>query len=916
MKKLFVIFFLFSAIAIGGYFFYTKIYKAEVADVWSLVPENATLVYETSNVVRNWNNLQKRALWKNLQRIPFYKSLKDNFESLDSLGDRSGQLDELLTGNPLLISLHVTSRDDFNYLFFVELPTLKGQSLARKIADHFKKQTGFSHIQRNYNDFSIQEVTHNASGETFSYIFYKNYFIGSFAPFLVEDVVRIIKGEVDKTFSTENKNLFDVTKLENDDGNLYINSRKVQQLIGIFGKEGKSDLNNQLRNFCQSTFLDLTLTNEDILLNGFSFNNAGNGFLNTFRSQKAGKLEMTNVLPNRTASLFHLTFENGDRWKTNLLTYWNTNLPEQKKKWDQLNVQDKITPDDFFKWFGGEIGLANLEPIDPLEPEKLLVVKPNDLNEALNHLNRQSETLHATNGDSIYHEVYANIPLRQLTVEELPGKLLGPAFKGFTQTFYAPIDGYIVMANDVEVIKSLINDRESEDVWGKSVKQNEFLESTLKDSNLSLIVNTANIWGSLVNDLSPKWKNFAQLFELPLKRFEMIAIQFSSVEKNFFTSMLVRYKEIKQIEQFSTNYLLVQNAFTEFPIGTKPYIVRNPTNGSREILLQDVSDQLYLIDSQGKLIWKDSLNGQIKDGIKQIDFHGNGGKQYFFITDRHLHIMDRNGGYVEGFPVEVSSEAHLEKSNVIDYDKSKRYRFLVSDRMGNIFMYDKNGTNLDGWNPRKVNKKLSSSPFHIRVRGKDCIVTIQEDGVVNIMNRRGKMYPGFPLDLKEQVHNSMFVNVGTTFSRTAFTTLTDNGQLIQFNLEGAVLKREQLYRPSKATLFKLAIDALGRTFIIARQEQNRLSILDKNGKVIFEKDYVLTGDLDIQFYNFGRGVQIFAITDKEQEFTYLYDATGNLINYQPIESAHRIGLMYFESQNKYHVYKNYENQFSILEYKR
>jgi hypothetical protein len=61
--------------------------------------------------------------------------------------------------------------------------------------------------------------------------------------------------------------------------------------------------------------------------------------------------------------------------------------------------------------------------------------------------------------------------------------------------------------------KRFLEDIDREDTWGKSVVQNQFLESTLLESNVSLYVNTPRVWNVLENFLHPRWKEFAGIID-------------------------------------------------------------------------------------------------------------------------------------------------------------------------------------------------------------------------------------------------------------------------------------------------------------------------------------------------------------------------------------------------------------------
>jgi hypothetical protein len=215
-----------------------------------------------------------------------------------------------------------------------------------------------------------------------------------------------------------------------------------------------------------------------------------------------------------------------------------------------------------------------------------------------------------------------------------------------------------------------------------------------------------------------------------------------------------------------------------------------------------------------------------------------------------------------------------------------------------------------------LNGKVAFPPEHIRVRGRDFLVAVENKGMVHVVNRRGEPYQGFPLNLNADMLSPMFFeNVGT-FNDSRFSVVNQNGVVLQFNLNGRTANSTQLYKPSRETKFLICPDAARQTFVIARQDYNRLSLLDRKGDLLFEKDYVTSRNLAVQYYHFSMDNKIFAVTDKIQEFTYLYDGSGQLISSQPLESGFEVGIYYSESQRRYQVYSCYGNQFTISTFYR
>jgi len=236
---------------------------------------------------------------------------------------------------------------------------------------------------------------------------------------------------------------------------------------------------------------------------------------------------------------------------------------------------------------------------------------------------------------------------------------------------------------------------------------------------------------------------------------------------------------------------------------------------------------------------------------------------------------------------------------------------MAVSRTGNIYLLDKTGKQLDGWKPRTLDGSLDSPGFHIRVKGGDCIIALQRNGILNVINRRGNMYPGFPIDLKAPSVSGVFVDIGNDFNSSRLITISTEGEIIEVNLKGKILRREQLYKPGRESRFWLVPDALKKTFVIFRQEYNKVSVLDLKGKVIFENNISSSSDLAAQYYNFSGDNQVYVVIDTQQEFTYLFDKDGKSISFEPIESGFPIGLIYLSRDKTYRLYKNYNKNFSI-----
>src|SRR5690606_19394669 len=95
-------------------------------------------------------------------------------------------------------------------------------------------------------------------------------------------------------------------------------------------------------------------------------------------------------------------------------------------------------------------------------------------------------------------------------------------------------------------------------------------------------------------------------------------------------------------------------------------------------------------------------------------------------------------------------------------------------------------------------------------------------------------------------------------------------------------------------------------------EYNKISVLNAESERLFEKG-IFSEDLSFQFFSFGGGKNIFVVIDKVQEFIYLYNLQGQLLNTRPINGHQNLEVKYSGSKNEYSILAIHEDR--LTEYK-
>lgn len=882
------------------------------SNTWAFVPDHAVMVAEIKSplqVLQTWKDKQYIQL---LKPFPYFERLFDRIYTLQQWEE---QVDDFFRNKTVFSSLHVTARDNFDYLFYIPLDNDQDQKIITGVITKFKNKPPYRYTNRNFQGFQITEIFIPRPQIIFSFIIYNEVLIGSYTPFLVEDVIRTLNKPPslgDNTWTT----IKNTSVTGKSDVQLYVQPATLPRLMQLFasGQHGKQL--SFLASFAGSIQLQVNPETEQVMMDGISFTaEEKNEYLDIFNGQEPQPISCTHLIPTNTALLYHWGFHDAHKLGASLQNYWSKQTPNNlntKASWQSI---PSTRPESVFKWMNKEIVLVIPEN-NRSTTEKLLFVQAKDIKDAVTRMNSMVDAIDKQKGVNPYKETYADVLIRQINTTDFPVKVFGGFFNGFEQCFYAPVSNYIVFANTIQSIKKLLDDIENQRVWAYSVNRKGVMKEISNPDNFSLFVHTARAWNLLQQNASPKWQSIMKTYGNELKKTEYITLQIRQ-ERNqaYETSMQLKFRADTVAQKAQNKFLITHQTSLEKALHTAPHVVRNHIDKSWEVLVQDIENKLYLIDAKGKILWKKPLGNRIITDITQIDFYKNNKLQYLFATSNKILILDRNGNMLTNFPIRVADTIDLHTVTALDYDKNRDYRLLASDLKGNLFLYSKEAKLLEGWNPLRVRYRLNGAARHIRVKGKDYIIACQANGILQVLNRKGKSYRGFPIQLQSRINNALYIDIGIDEANTFLTALTDNGEISTFNLLGTLTERKQFYRPSKTTRFTICTEKSGKDWLITRHDDKRISILDKQGTVLFEKEYDSATNLTVQYYDFGADLRIIAITNPVYGQTHLYHYNGNPIGNTYIKNTYPLSMLYVENFEKLLIYRAQKQETGIVSLK-
>lgn len=870
----------------AGYFTYERWVKHSDLTGWSFIPSDAAIVIE-ADLMRDLQTIQGYAISTFLEQSSGLENFRNGLFFLDSINGNGG-FTAIFNDAPTVASIHKVSSNQLDFLFVVELQNISQNTFANAAIGRLKA-SGFRFKTRNYNDFKISEISDNS--KTLTFIFYKNFFIASFTPYLVEDAVRAVSDEGMLSFKEK------FTLLSKPTGAglaaVHFNYKKLGELTGALVSDAV-DFPLLSGNY------DLTLDSTVIQFSGFS--DITNSWLASHKNQPS-PFEMAEVVPANTAYFYHITSSDFSDWKNRQIDYLRSSNNKIRRYQDSLKTLYDFNADQVFDLIDNEIGIAKLESPRARDQQKLLFLEVKNREESLNFFSQLTERVALARNDSVYIESYSENEIRFLPVSEFPSTILGNLAEGFEQCFYLGYRNYLIFSNDLQVLKNLIASIQNEDTWGKSIGMNNFLERTNNAANVSLFINIPRTWSSLQTQLKPEWEDHFQNNSATYKSMDMAALQISFLDGNYFTNFTFSQptKRSKNIPKTNAE----DGVRFASILKTKPYLLRSHAHKKFDIVIQDSTNAVYYMDPDQNTLWSEEIDGNIQGSIYPIDYYKNGKIQYVFATPSQVYIVDRTGNAIPGYPKSLTENVNIEHLNVIDYDLSRSYRIAITDVDGNIFLADKDLNILDGWNPKKLNRRALSPLNHARLGRSDVMISLQENGVINIMNRRGQSLSGFPFDTRQTLDKSYFLRKSSALSNSSITVISKGGELTELNLEGDVIKRDQLIKTTADANFRLVPDTGGDSFIIIRKEGNSYEVLDDTGNLLFKKDYLSPATILIQFYQFGAGKDLVIFTDTSNNSLYIYDKSGNLLTGNPLNSENEVSIVYSSAKKEFQVYSTW-----------
>ncbi len=632
---------------------------------------------------------------------------------------------------------------------------------------------------------------------------------------------------------------FKNTLTENDLCSLYLNHNLYSS--------NKASQNINLTTLCKKALSagEIDIQPSELRINGYLVADSSELIYALANQEPQTSEDLPKILPYNTTSFQAFGFHSLSELKNNLN---KIKSDENASFWSEIN---QLALYDVELEFCNNVNKSIVGFKTTLSSNEIICMPVNDTLKAKEHLGFMS--------DSVVSEAVSQIHILKKISTGDGLKLFGPLFKSRT-SFAALYQSCLFFSESKsELIQTLT-----------AIKNRLFLDNNESFSNYRnehfvdefnyLFYCGPNRMGREISDFF----NFKTDSEKnPLENLKHFSYSLTNASNNFkFRLQLLNEAESNTRDQ---NVLWTMNMDTAAAMSAFNFL--NHMTQENELVIQDDARNLYLLNAKGSLLWKKKISEKIISSIHVVDAFKNNKYQLLFNSKNHLHLMDRNGNYVEGYPVKLPSEATSEIS-ILDYDLNKDYRIFISCKNNRIYNYTIRGALVDGFNPVKTENDVNLPLQYAKVGLSDYIVAVDKEGKIYTFGRKGQGRIGLK---NRTIANcpAFYVDATNNINTTYIVYLDDKSALINkisFSDRKEIIKVEQETQNASVS-FDLIDENRGMDFIVT--QGNRILIYDLNGDLLFEK--VLKGSLSkTGFYN-DESHSLFYSLDHEKQELVIYN---------------------------------------------
>ncbi len=838
-------------LALGIYLYFAQIEDKNIKPIY-IVPDNAAIILESKNSSEDLRSLCDAAFIQNLLANEKIASFYQQLAFYDSLIKTNETMSDWFSNGQATYSFHTFNNKTLAFLMAVQ--TQKDVDPANVLAFfqmHFPNR--FKITKRKFMSQELFDFTDFKEGDHFTLAFKSKLMLFSPDGSLVEMALLKIAKHSNEIIK-EDKLSF--VKNSGAGLNVYCNYKNLSNLIQSTCAEPYQNAFSILQNFAERAVYTISYNDEEVLLKGAAQTHETNfQYLDLLNSQAPIENNLRPILPDGIHFAYTIGYNGYSSFYKNVNEYLlNEKLYSPYKAY--IDSLEKAVQMPFAEKLASKFGNhAALLAIDEpgLWKDSCYVTAIECADETgFRQLLQEMERAIQRKKDS---DTTAQIVDSTSINTGIEKAYLGDAFKfyftdlfeGMEARYYINYQGYYFFANNPQILSVLKNRWAAQKLLSKQANYNEFENKLSPNSNLEILVMNDHAPKFALNFLNNNWFSLINQNIGSYKRAQRMAIQFAgSNDKIFATQILIKFN-ISKPEKTEQVWAI--------PLDTclmaTPQVMYNYGLGTHVILAQDAKSQLYMIDREGKVLWKNKLDGKIISSIEELDLFNNGKRQWLFNTNHQIYLIDENGKNIAGWPVWIPTGTNYTVP-VFDPNKDRNYQIFATGIYYKVSAYTSQGRLLPSWNPKEVFPNFKSSVGTFNYNGAQVYWALNEKGKINFLNTQAKVFDKIKID-----STLSFIDVKITSIDTGafLVTAIDSNQLYQIYYSSSKPIQTKTFAAPYFNHVQSISNGINKNATLL-YSNSHVEIRDENGKQLLNRNIQLAVDTKPQWLLVGNTYEL------------------------------------------------------------
>ncbi|MEM7367943.1 MAG: DUF3352 domain-containing protein [Bacteroidota bacterium] len=507
--RILILLLLLGAAAIAGYFFLDP--GGETRDLFAFVPPDYSYLVESDRPVGDWQNLSETEVWQYLKGTDYFADITESADYLDSLLKANQTLVDFIKLGDMLISAHMISRQEYDFLILVDLKG-KGRKLSKlkPVTVELFKSLGYQVKTDSYYNIDLYHLYDTEYDETLTMSTIDNVLMISYTADLVKKAINQSENEsvlqgVDFGRVRERINRDELYTV-------YLNYQELDRLMGAYTAE-TPEMVADLKEILAVSAFDLSVKDDHAKLSGYTKQiDSVPSFLRVFQDVGRGKVNAPIVLPTNTAMFTSLGFDDFTDFYQKFDAYYAEESPEDhkdlQKNINRIEKALKIDFDrDFFSWMTDEIVTA----VVPTNPQAtrysyyaMLHFDDYDLTkERLDYVTKRIGKTPVK-----FEELdYKGYPIKYLKLRGFFSLFFKKLFSKIEQPHFTYIDDYVVFSNDTTALQVMIDAYLEGNVLLQADRFQKFQKQFKSKSNIYTYFQNESLYHYLSSTLDHEARN-------------------------------------------------------------------------------------------------------------------------------------------------------------------------------------------------------------------------------------------------------------------------------------------------------------------------------------------------------------------------------------------------------------------------